>query len=116
MKTKLFIVAFLISVLSWGQMTFTSGAGLVQSQNFDGLPTNNTSNTLASSRLGQEWYRNTATTQTQILSGNIIVGQNTTSTAHGMYNCGASSSSTDRAVGAVATGTAQHSLGGKIGK
>ena len=112
-KTVLSLMFMLSFVVGWGQVTFTSGAGMTQTQNFDGLPTNVTNNYINTSRIGQNWYwynSNTAT-QVQLLTGNIVAGTNTTSTAHGMYNCAASATSTDRAVGAVASGSGAHRLG-----
>ncbi|MBU4538413.1 MAG: InlB B-repeat-containing protein [Bacteroidetes bacterium] len=112
-KAVLALVLMLSFVSGWGQMTFTSGVGMTQTQNFDGLPTNVTNNNINTARIGQDWYwynSNTAT-QVQALTGNIVVGTNTTSTAHGMYNCAASTTSTDRSVGSVASGSGAHRLG-----
>lgn len=113
-KSAVLIAIFSFSQLSFGQIVFTPGSGLTQVQNFDGLPTNNSSNNIDVAKIGQNWYRSNSTIQTQTLSGNLILNQNTSSLSHGVYNCSTNSSLTDRAVGLSASGSGEHKLGVRL--
>lgn len=107
----LLIAAMVTGMNSWGQMTFTSGA-LTQTQNFDGLPSGS-AGSVNTATIGHNWYRSDGSTQSQALTAVLYGGQTTgvSSLAHGVYNCGSSSSSTDRAIGAVASGGGAHRIG-----
>lgn len=114
-KVLLLVTMLVTGVSSWGQMTFTSGAGLTQSQLFNGLPTtNSTSNTLTAAVIGQNWFRQETTAPSAIsqpLNNVLVAGANTGSLGQGVYNNSSSASSTDRAVGLVASGSGNHRIG-----
>ncbi|MGQ2984953.1 GEVED domain-containing protein [Flavobacterium sp.] len=107
----LLIAAMVTGMNSWGQMTFTSGA-LTQTQNFNGLPTGTTATgSINTATIGQNWYRSNGSSS-QSLTGTVYGGQaNIGSLSHGVYNCASTSGATDRAVGAIASGSGTHSIG-----
>ena len=99
------VVALLVSAHSGSaQMVFTS-TSLVTNQNFDAVGGTGTSLS------GIGWFVSDGTTQNQTLTGVVTNRQNTSSLAHGRYNCGSTGNAPDRAVGMVASGSGEHRLG-----
>lgn len=86
------------------QMAFTA-TSLATNQNFDAIGGSGTSVS------GIGWFVSDGTTQNQTLTGIVTNRQNTSSLAHGRYNCASTGNAPDRAIGLVASGSGVHRLG-----